>query len=81
MGILIDTEVSILWERDGGRTGLGRWSAFWPPAIGVISHSELMMGVHQADTPERRDKRLWHKAVLSTHSPRPNMTTTNILLD
>ncbi|MEX1028230.1 MAG: PIN domain-containing protein [Candidatus Paceibacterota bacterium] len=58
MGILIDTGVFIRWERDGGRVDLGNWSGFGEPAISVITQSELMVGVHRADTADRREKRL-----------------------
>ena len=72
MGILIDTGVFIRWERDGGRIDLGRWSAFGLPAISVISQSELMVGVHRADTTERRDKRLrFVQAIISSVSVLP----------
>ncbi len=58
MGLLIDTGVFIHWERAGGNVDLGKWSAYGEPAISVITRSELMVGVHRANTPERRDKRL-----------------------
>ena len=72
MGILIDTGVFIRWERDGGRMDLGRWSAFGLPTISVITQSELMVGVHRADTLERRDKRLrFVQAIISSVSVLP----------
>lgn len=58
MGILIDSGVFIRWERDGGKIDLREWSAFGEPAISVITQSELMVGVHRANTPERRQNRL-----------------------
>jgi predicted nucleic acid-binding protein len=58
MGILIDTGVFIRWERDNGKTDFGRWPNCGEPAISVITQSELMVGVHRANTPERREKRL-----------------------
>ena len=58
MGILIDTGVFIRWERDEGRVDLGKWARYGEPAISVITQSELMVGVHRANTPERREKRL-----------------------
>jgi predicted nucleic acid-binding protein len=58
MGILIDTGVFIRWERDNGKTEFGRWTDYGGPAISVITQSELMVGVHRANTPQRREKRL-----------------------
>lgn len=58
MGVLIDTGVFIRWERGAGNIDLGAWSALGEPAISVITQSELMVGVHRANTPQRRDKRL-----------------------
>lgn len=57
MGILIDTGVFIRWERDDGRVDFGKWASYGEPAISVITQSELMVGVHRANTPERREKR------------------------
>lgn len=58
MGILIDTGVFIRWERDGGTVNLGKWSGYGEPAISVVTQSELMVGVHRANTPQRKEKRL-----------------------
>ena len=57
-GILIDTGVFIRWERENGKTEFGRWSDYGSPAISVITQSELMVGVHRANTIQRREKRL-----------------------
>lgn len=58
MGILIDTGVFIRWERDGGTVNLGKWSGYGEPTISVVTQSELMVGVHRANTPQRKEKRL-----------------------
>jgi tRNA(fMet)-specific endonuclease VapC len=58
MGILIDTGVFICWEREGGAVDLGAWDHHGEPAISVITQSELLVGVHRADTTERRETRL-----------------------
>lgn len=58
MGILIDTGVFIRWERENGKTEFGRWPDYGSPAISVITQSELMVGVHRANTIQRREKRL-----------------------
>ena len=57
MGILIDTGVFIQWERDAERIDLVRLAVHGEPAISVITQSELMVGVHRANTPDRREKR------------------------
>jgi len=58
MGILIDTGVFIRWERDEGKTNLGDWATYGEPAISVITQSELMVGVHRANTSQRKSQRL-----------------------
>ena len=55
---MIDTGVFIRWERDGGTVSLGKWSDYGEPAISVVTQSELMVGVHRANTLQRREKRL-----------------------
>jgi tRNA(fMet)-specific endonuclease VapC len=55
MGILIDTGVFIRWERENGKTEFRRWADYGSPAISVITQSELMVGVHRANTPQRRE--------------------------
>lgn len=58
MGVVIDTGVFIRWERDGGTIDFSRWSSFGEPCISVITESELKVGVHRANTDERRARRL-----------------------
>lgn len=58
MGILIDTGVFVRWERDGGKVALSAWSAYGTPAISVVTQSELMVGVHRANTMDRQERRL-----------------------
>ena len=58
MGILIDTGVFIRWEREIGKTEFRRWADYGSPAISVITQSELMVGVHRANTLQRRERRL-----------------------
>ncbi len=57
MGIVVDTGVFILWERrsrciDATLAQLDR-----PGYISVVTASELLVGVHRADTPTRREVR------------------------
>jgi predicted nucleic acid-binding protein len=66
MGVVIDTGVFIRWERDGGIIDFSRWSAWGAPCISVITESELKVGIHRANTDERRARRhLFVSAVLS----------------
>lgn len=37
---------------------MGKWSGYGEPAISVVTQSELMVGVHRANTPQRKEKRL-----------------------
>lgn len=72
MGILIDNGVFIRWEREGGKISLGNWASYGNPYISVITQSELMVGVHRANTQERGDKRLaFVQAVLTNVSILP----------
>lgn len=72
MGILIDTGVFIRWEREGGVIDFSRWRSCGEPCVSVISESELMVGVHLANTEERRAKRrLFVSTVLSNVSILP----------
>ena len=57
MGVVIDTGVFIHWEREGGNTDFSRWSSFGEPSISVITESELKVGVHRANTAERKSRR------------------------
>ena len=57
MGVVIDTGVFIRWEREGGTIDFSRWSSFGEPSISVITESELKVGIHRANTDERRARR------------------------
>ena len=57
MGVLIDTGVFIRWEREGGIIDFSRWRSFGEPYVSVITESELKVGVHRANTEERRARR------------------------
>lgn len=67
MGILIDKGVFIRWERDNGKADFGKWVSYGEPAISVITQSELMVGVHRANTSERREKRLKFIVAITTN--------------
>ena len=57
MGVVIDTGVFIRWEREGGIIDFARWTSFGEPCISVITESELKVGIHRANTDDRRVKR------------------------
>ena len=57
MGIVVDSGVFIRWERNGRDFDFSKWTLFGEPCISVVTVSELKVGVHRANTPERRAKR------------------------
>lgn len=57
MGIVVDTGVFILWERRGHSVETRLAQVDRPGFISVATASELLVGVHRADTSARRDAR------------------------
>ena len=57
MGLIIDTNVFISFEKGGKAIDLSRWEPSDRVYISVITVSELLVGVHRADTEERRRRR------------------------
>ena len=57
MALMIDTSVFVAWERTGTPIDFSPWSHFGPLRISVITISEMLVGVHRADTEPRRLKR------------------------
>ena len=57
MGLIIDTGVFIALERGSGPP-LERWHERGPGFISAITCSELLVGVHRADTEARQAQRL-----------------------
>lgn len=63
MGTLIDTSVLIHWEREEGPPPLDPDSEV---ALSAITASELLHGVHRANTAQRRHRReRWVESLLS----------------
>ena len=58
MGLIIDTNVFVHWERSGRNIDFSRWEDRGDAAISVVTASELLVGVHRADTEDRRERRL-----------------------
>ena len=66
MGLIVDSNVFIESERRRGAMDLSRWHDRGPVFMSAISVSELLVGVHRADTLERRNRRsAFVEAILS----------------
>lgn len=57
MGLIVDTSVFIESERKSRVIDLSRWRDYGQVFLSVMTTSELLVGVHQANTPERRVRR------------------------
>jgi tRNA(fMet)-specific endonuclease VapC len=56
MGLMVDTNVFIRFEKSGKAIDLSPWGQSERVYISVVTVSELLMGVHRADTGERRQR-------------------------
>ena len=57
MGLILDTNVLIRAERNGASVDFGPWSSWGDAYISAITASELLVGVHRADSEARRVRR------------------------
>jgi len=57
MGLMADTNVFIRFEKSGRAIDLSPWGQSERVYASVVTVSELLMGVHRADTEERRQRR------------------------
>jgi tRNA(fMet)-specific endonuclease VapC len=57
MGLMVDTNVFISFEKNRDSVDLSTWESSDRVYISVVVMSELLMGVHRADTEERRRRR------------------------
>lgn len=57
MGLMVDTNVFIDFEKSGKPIDFSSWDSSQKVYISVIVASELLMGVHRADTETRRQRR------------------------
>ena len=57
MGLIVDTNVFIAFERRGEPVDLTPWEQSAEVFISVVTISELLMGVHRADSEARRNRR------------------------
>ena len=66
MGLMVDTNVFIRFEKSGTSLDLSSWDSSQKVYASVVTVSELLMGVHRANTEERRQRRLtFVEAVIS----------------
>lgn len=66
MGMMVDTNVFIRFEKSGKSIDLSPWEPSEKVYISVVTVSELLIGVHRADTEERRQRRsVFVEAVIS----------------
>ena len=66
MGLIVDSNVFIEAERRHGAVDLSLWTNRGPVYLSVITVSELLVGVHRANTPERKTRRAaFVEAILS----------------
>lgn len=57
MGMMVDTNVFIRFEKSSKAIDLSPWEPSESVFISVLTVSELLIGVHRADTEERRQRR------------------------
>ncbi len=57
MGLVLDTCVLIRAEKQGSPVNFDKWQSYEEAFISVITVSELLIGVHRADTDARRLRR------------------------
>jgi tRNA(fMet)-specific endonuclease VapC len=57
MGLMVDTNVFISSEKSGKAIDLSRWEQSQKVFASVVTVSELLMGVHRANTEEHRQRR------------------------
>jgi predicted nucleic acid-binding protein len=57
MGLMIDTNVFIRFEKSGKTIDFSSWDNSQKVYISVVIASELLVGVHRANTEERRQRR------------------------
>ena len=58
MGLILDTSVFVQGERGAGGVDFDRWGDRGEAFLSAVSVSELLVGVHRADTEARRTRRL-----------------------
>jgi tRNA(fMet)-specific endonuclease VapC len=69
VGIVVDTGVFVRWERRGQNIDQRLLQLDRPVYISVVTASELLVGVHRADGPTRRETRSRFVEALLTNFP------------
>ena len=57
MGLMVDTNAFIKFKKRGQPIDFSSWDASEKVFISVVTVSELLMGVHRADSEQRRQRR------------------------
>ncbi len=57
MGLILDTNVFIHYERAGNPVDFSKWEKYGDVFISAITASELLVGVHYANTDTKRTRR------------------------
>jgi tRNA(fMet)-specific endonuclease VapC len=57
MGLMLDTNVFIYSERSGRSIDFSKWEKYGDAYISAVTVSELLVGVHYADSDARRTRR------------------------
>jgi len=70
MGLMVDTNPFIRFEKSGQSIDFSTWESSANVYISVVTVSELLIGVHRANTEERRQRRAaFEQAVISGIAP------------
>ena len=69
MGLILDTDVLIRAGKQAAETDFTRWASHGEAYISAITCSELLAGVHRANTPARRARRSAYVEALLARLP------------
>ena len=69
MGLILDTDVLIRGEKQAAGVDFTRWAEHGEAYISAITCSELLIGVHRANTPARRARRSAYVETLLARLP------------
>ena len=76
MGLILDTDVLIRGEKQGVEIDFTRWAEHGDAYMSAITCSELLVGVHRANTPARRARRSAYVETLLARVPILTFDTT-----
>jgi predicted nucleic acid-binding protein len=69
VGLILDTDVLIRGEKQAAEIDFTRWAEHGEAYISAITCSELLIGVHRANTPARRARRSAYVETLLARLP------------